>query len=265
MSLTAFPRGLLAVLVLASTLPAQGQELEVFPAVPFFPNFPADALAHQLSLSRLTDTREWIGAIGLEAPLLQYGDRVQWGVGATVFNRLLKTPGHITVSTVDYRVDFPADVRLDSLRLRAAYGHISSHYADDGIEQLGKRSISSVRDYLLASGAWMLGGGFLYATAICNYHNEPVANRKWQLQTGGEIGLVRLWNEGRITCAWDLKMKEDVGWGTTQSYQIALLMFEGSGRAVRLAYTHRRGFEERGQVFDQRAVLNLIGVCLDLR
>ena len=253
----------LALLILASAV-ASGQELEVLPDVPMFPHFSADALAHQFSLSRVTDNSEWIGAIGLEAPLLQWGDLLQVGAGATVFNRIVKTPGHISVSTVDYRVDFPVDCRFDSLRLRAGYGHISSHYADDGIEQLGRQSISSVKDYVAVTGAWMVSGGFVYAGATFNYHNEPVLDRKWQLQAGGEVTVLALGAGIHAYCAIDLKAKEDVGWGSTQSYQFGLRLLERGLRGVRVAYTHRRGFEERGQVYNEQAIVNLLGLYLDL-
>jgi hypothetical protein len=259
------PLGLPVVLfLLSSPVPLSGQEFRVLPPVPVFPDAPADGMAHQLSLSRITDTREWIGAIGLAAPLLQWGDDVQIGAGATTFNRIIKTPGHIAVSTVDYRVDFPVDVRFDSLRLRAAYGHVSSHYADDGIEQLGKTSISSVRDYVLLSGAWMFSSGHCYASATYNYHNEPVSGKPWHLQGGGEIALLAPVPWLTVYAAVDIKVKQEVAWGSTQSYQLGVRLFEAAGRSIRVSYTHRRGFEERGQVYDQQVIMNQVGVFLDL-
>jgi len=236
----------------------------VFPARPIFPEFAADALAHQLSLSRITDNREWIGAIGLAAPVLQWREDIQIGVGSTVFNRIIKTPGHISVSTVDYRVDFPLDFRLDSLRLRVAFGHVSCHYADDGIEQLGHASISSVRDYLLIAGAWLFPGGQVYAAGTYNYHNEPTGDLRWYLQTGGEIAAVKPGPWITVYGAIDLKVKQDVGWGSTQSYQLGVRLFETGSRSLRVAYTHRRGFEERGQVYDDQVIMNIVGVVIDL-
>ncbi len=242
---------------------APGQEVRLLPGAPLFPRFSADALAHQLSLARITDSREWIGAIGLAGPLLQWGDHVQAGAGATVFSRLLKTPGHITVTTVDYRVDFPVDLRLDSLRLRAALGHVSCHYADDAIEQMGTRSISSVRDYVLVAAAWMAPGGHGYLSAVCNYHLEP-AFGPWQLQGGAVWTLAEPAPWLGVIGAVDVKLKQDVGWGSTQSYQLGIRLAGGGGRSALLAWTHRRGFEERGQLYDRRTIFNQIGVVLEL-
>jgi hypothetical protein len=254
----------IAFLLVLTAVPLPCQDLKVFPPAPLFPDTPADALAHQLSLSRLTDTREWIGAIGAAAPLLEWDGRVQFGVGATVFSRLIKTPGHITVATVDYRVDFPVDLRFDSLRVRVAFGHVSCHYADDGIEQLGRRSISSVRDYLALTVAWMIPDGSFYAGATDNYHNEPLVDRRWHLQAGGEMTAWTIRPGLSLYGAVDLKVKQDVHWGSTQSYQVGFRLSAGGGRNLRVAYTHRRGFEERGQLFDQQTVMNLLGVYIDL-
>lgn len=260
-------RSAAAAVALALLLPhaaALCQSLTVLPAGRFMPRRTADALSHQLSLSRVTDNREWIGAIGLELPLLQWGDRVQAGAGASVFNRILKTPGHITVVTVDYRVDFPVDLRLDSLRVRLAFGHISSHYADDGIELLGRRSISSVRDYLHAGAGWTFGRGLLYAGVTHHYHNEPVSGKPWELQAGGEVSVVRFSESGAVYAAADVKLKQDVGWGTTRSLQAGVRLFEGERGSVRLAFTRREGFEERGQLYNERRTAHLLSVSLDV-
>jgi hypothetical protein len=256
---------LLPVLLLLPGWCLAGGGFTVLPDTPVFPDFPADALCHQLSLSRITDSREWIGAIGLAAPLLQWGENIQAGAGATVFNRIVKTPGHITVSTVDYRVDFPVDARIDSFAFRAAFGHMSCHFADDGIEQLGRHSISSVRDYLSAAAAWHTAGGYLYSAVTWNYHNEPLADKRWHLQLGGTADMWRFSDDAVLFAAVDLKVKEEVHWGSTQSYQVGARLFEHDGRSVSITYTHRRGFEERGQVYAENVVMNLVGVVLDVR
>lgn len=233
----------------------------------FFPAFRADALAHQLSLSRVTDNRDWIGVIGATIPLLQLNARpaIQAGVGASVFNRILKTPGHITVSTVDYKVDFPIDVRLKLLTVRVGYGHISSHYADDGIEQLGKASISSVKDYVQTGVIMEMPEilGRFYGQAIYNYHNEPDPDRRWTLQVGIEGGEVALISFLTMYAAADIKVKEEVGWGSTQSYQIGVVLFERERYGLRFAYTHRRGFEERGQMYSEKVNANVLSFCID--
>ncbi len=239
-----------------------------FPGKKIFPPFHADALAHQLSLSRVTDNREWIGTVGTSLPLAQVetgGLAFQIGVGATVFSRLIKTPGHVTVSTVDYKIDLPLDLDLHAVKLRAAYGHVSAHYADDAVEQLGKKSISAVKDYLALAAVRAAGfaGGFVYAGLTYAYHNEPEVGKPWLIQIGAEAGNVSVLDEVEAYGAIDLKFKEEVGWGTTQSYQVGVKIFPHPPYALRLCYTLRRGLEERGQLYSQSTTANLLTIALD--
>jgi hypothetical protein len=240
----------------------------VFPGHRLFPLFTADALAPQLSITRITDTREWIGAIGGSFPLVQasFSDvRMQVGVAATIFNRLIKTPGHITVSTVDYKIDLPVDVRWGSFAGRAGFGHISAHFADDGIEQLGQHSISAVKDYIFLAASYDVVrlGGTVYLSVTDNYHNEPETAKHWMIQAGGTFGEVRVSSWARLYCAVDIKLKEEVEWGSTQSYQAGVRLLETETHAFRIAYTHRRGFEERGQLYDRSVIYNLISLFID--
>ncbi|HXG00162.1 MAG TPA: hypothetical protein VNL69_05215, partial [Bacteroidota bacterium] len=109
---------LLCILLVYHSAVAQdtASAVRFFPPTKIFPLFTADGLAHQLSLSRVTENRDWIGAIGGSVPALQIelsGATLQASVAVTVFNRLVKTPGHLEVYTVDYKVDFPIDVRFE--------------------------------------------------------------------------------------------------------------------------------------------------------
>jgi hypothetical protein len=256
------------LLVTLSMAQESSTTLTAFPSWRLFPRFHADALAHQLSLSRVTDTREWIGTVGTSLPIAQMatgGLTFQVGVGATVFSRLIKTPGHITVSTVDYKIDVPVDIDLNAVKLRVGYGHISSHYADDAIEQLGRRSISAVKDYVMIAAARTLApvGGFVYGGVTYSYHNEPETDKHWQPQIGAEVGQVKLCDQVEAYAAVDLKFKQEVGWGTTQSYQVGLRVFSRPPYGLRICYTLRTGLEERGQLYNQRTTANLVSIVLD--
>ncbi len=261
-------RILVPLLFLVQIAQSQDFSLTTFPDRKIFHTFRADALAHQLSLSRVTNNRDWIGAIGGSLPLVQahVPSVIQLSVGATVFNRIIKTPGHISVHTVDYRIDFPVDLRIDSFAVRAAYGHISSHYADDGIEQLGKTSISSVKDYVLAGLWWYtpVEAVKTYASIIFNYHNEPVIDKRWLVQCGVESTGWQVTNFASVYGAVDIKLKQEVGWGSTQSYQVGVSLFSRGPSSLRIAYTHRRGFDDRGQLFDQKETADLISLYIDL-
>jgi len=243
--------------------------LEFFPKTRIFPLFTADALAHQLSLSRVTDNREWIGDVGGSWPLAEVsvsGADFQGSVGATIFNRLLKTPGHITVSTIDYKVDLPVDIRTPALSVRFGYGHISSHFADAGILILGYHDISSVKDYLLlaASRDVPLLGGNAYAAVYDVYHHLPEPENRWMIQAGGTFGNIPLSAWATLYGAIDVKWKEEVSWGTTQSFQAGVRLFTREGRDLRVCYTLRRGFEDRGQLYFVSTTANLISLVIDV-
>jgi hypothetical protein len=260
---------LFSVLVLPLSHAFSQVAITVLPGDRVYPRYRADALDHQLSLTRVTENREWIGVIGGFVPVVGLGTRdvrVQWGIGASVFNRIIKTPGHITVATIDYRVDVPVDLALGGYVFRIGYGHISNHYADDGLEILGIRSINAVKDYLAAGIArtlpWNEATAYLHVT--WNYHNEPLRDKKWMGQAGGSIVLAELAPWARVYGALDLKCKEEVNGGTTRSLQLGCELFRSEGRALRVAYTFRDGFEERGQLYAVSTTSNLVSLFIDM-
>ncbi len=241
--------------------------LEFFPGEKIFPSFTADALTHQISVSHLTHNREWIGTIGGSIPLAQINLEdvaFQVSAAASTFNRLIMTPG-LTVYTIDYKVDVPLDVRLSATSLRLAFGHYSCHFADDGIELLGKHSIQYVKDYILVGAGRdvSLIGGHVYIASQWTYHNVPIRSKNWLVQLGGEAGNFSLNPFVQLYSAIDIKLKQEVSWGTTQSYQIGARFFMKGIRSLRVAYTLRRGVDERGQFFDQRENASIVSAFID--
>jgi hypothetical protein len=242
--------------------------VQALPGEKIFPAFHADALNHQISLARITDNREWSGTIGGAIPLIEVrtsGATFQGGVGVSTYNRLIKTPGHITVYTVDYKVDFPLDIRLSALALRFALGHMSCHFADDGIEQLHRTSINSVKDYVTFASSYDLPavGGNTYLAVHYVFHILPYPDKKWQLQAGLECLNRPLAPWAVLYGALDVKLKEEVGWGSTQSYQVGVKLFQKKNYGLRFSYTLRTGLDERGQFFDQRVTENLLMMAID--
>jgi hypothetical protein len=241
--------------------------IQFLPAKKIFPLFTADALTHQLSLSHITKNRDWIGTIGGSIPIAQLSlpdALLQVSVAASTFNRLITPPG-LTVYTTDFKVDFPLDVRLGATAFRFALGHYSCHFEDDGIELLGKHSIQSIKDYYTLAAArdidLIRGHGYLAVHWI--HHNVPMRDKKWALQLGGEGGNIELNQYVRLYCAIDIKLKQEVAWGSTQSYQIGARLFAKDTRALRIAWTLRRGFDERGQFFDQREDVDIVSAFID--
>jgi hypothetical protein len=239
----------------------------LLPEAPLFPTLRADGLEHQLSLSTILDNREWIGDIGVAVPLLRFSDSsyiLQTGAAGTVFSRLLKTPGHISVITLDYRVDFPLELAVPSGIWRLGYGHISGHFADDGVALFGPRQRNVVKDYLLGGYAriWKGLGGTSYVQAQWNYHNLPYADKRWMLQVGFNSTDFRTSGWLALYAAGDIKWKEEAAWGSTRSLQVGVVVSGSSARKVRLAYTWRSGLDDRGQFFESAGTLNLISLIV---
>jgi hypothetical protein len=130
---------------------------------------------------------------------------------------------------------------------------------------LNKRSIQYVNDYVTAGGAcdipWI--GGHVYAMVSYIYHTVPVPDRPWLLQVGADFGNHPISEFARLYGAFDVRVKQDVSWGSTQSYQVGVKLFTDGDRQLRFAYTLRLGFEDRGQFYLNRETKNMYSVFLD--
>lgn len=247
---------------------AQNLKIEVFPNSKLYEKYYADALSPQFSISKHFESNQWFGNVGGELPIFNISAweyLAQLSVNATVFNTLIKTPGHIQVFTVDYRVDFNVDTKIyNDVFARFVFGHLSAHFSDDGITQLNYLPISYVRDYLGLHVEKIIPSfnGKFYLGSFYNYHNEPVMDKHTTFQFGTDFGI-EIINKVLVYGAVDVKIKSEVNNGTTQSYQLGLKFPQGEKTLFRLAFTHRRGFEERGQLFNIKDNKNLLGLYID--
>jgi len=247
---------------------AQNFKIDAFPSLKLYEKYFADALSPQFSISKHFESNQWFGNIGGELSLFNLSIlnfELQSSIGTTVFNTLIKTPGHIQVFTVDYRVDFNFDTEIyEDLFVRFILGHVSAHFADDGITQLKRFPISYVRDYigLHLERQLPILNGKIYLGSFYNYHNEPALNKHTTFQLGGDGGF-RISKNVLLYAAIDIKVKSEVNNGTTQSYQLGFRFPYGEKMYFRLAYTHRRGFEERGQLYNIKDNKNLLGLFID--
>jgi hypothetical protein len=229
----------------------------------------ANGLSHQFGVSKDLSSAMIRGSIGGQIPLLELDldwTTVQAGAGATVLTSIVKKPGLLQVLTVDFLVEFPVDIKLtDRATVRTGYGHFSAHFADDGLEILGKSSINYAKDYLMLLGAWQLPAvdGAMYGGAHWDFHSLPEEESHWTAQWGVEAGHVRLISEVFIYAALDIQWKSEAVWATLQSYQCGVKLFPRGERAVRVAYTYRTGVDERGQFYRQQTDVHLIGIYLD--
>ncbi len=256
------------IFLYAPTNFAQNFNLNILPKQKIYDRYYADALSHQLSISKHLESRQWFGNIGANIPLADltiYNHTIQISAAATVFNTLIKTPGHIQVYTVDYLVDFYFDKKITSnFTARFLWGHLSAHYSDDGITQLNNFPISYVRDYTGVHAEYLLNmiNGKIYGGVFYNFHNEPILDKHTTYQFGFDGGINFLKSLFGYV-AFDLKIKSEAANGTTQSFQIGIKYSSNSSRAIRLAFTNRRGLEERGQLFNLKDVKNTLGLFID--
>jgi hypothetical protein len=247
----------------------QPQAFEFFPDARLFPRIDADGTAQQFSLSKDMLSRRWIGSIGGSRYIVQWNPgtlEIQAGVAATVYASLIGRPSILEVMTVDFFVDFPVEIRLDDhFALRTGWGHHSGHLADDAIEVAGLTAINYARDYVTFCGSYTAGdaGGFLYAGGRLYYYSIPEKGPQYLAELGGETPEIRLSPLLGLYAAVDIKLKSEVAWATTQSYQCGVRILQRSASALRFAYTYRTGIDDRGQFYNQRTTTSSLGIYID--
>jgi hypothetical protein len=255
----------LLVLFISSLLPAQ--KITLLPEKVIFDKYYADALSHQFSISKHLESSEWFGNVGISIPAfnLEYKQHLlQISAASTIFNTVIKTPGHIQVYTVDYLVDFFFDYNISTnIPVRFVFGHLSAHYSDDGITELNNYPISYVRDYVGLHIQYLCNDSKVYAGFYHNFHIEPEAGKQNNFQFGADK-FFRIYDIVEIYGAIDMKMKAESDFTPVQSYQAGFRLSHGYLRALRFAYTFRSGFEERGQLYDIRDKKQSLGIFLDI-
>jgi hypothetical protein len=249
----------------------QTSGLVLFPRDPIFPKFLADGSVEQFSLAKDVMTRRIIGSIGGVERLFQFstadGTLIQIGAGATLYGSFIRSPGQLQVVTADFYVDFPLDFRFsDHFAIRTGWGHHSAHLVDDGIEQLGLASINYAKDYIPLFAAYTIPSiaVTLYGGVRFDYFTIPERNAHSVFQIGVQGGDLPVWSLGHLYGAVDIKIRSEVNWGTTQSYQVGLKFLEQGTSGFRFAYTYRTGIDDRGQFYQNRTTVSLVGVYFDL-
>ncbi|MEO8167032.1 MAG: DUF1207 domain-containing protein, partial [bacterium] len=146
-----------------------------------------------------------------------------------------------------------------------AAGHISCHFADDAIEMFGKKSIQHANDYVTLAAAYDVHAiqGHVYGGVNYSYGTQPIQYKPWLFQFGAEFANIRLHDEVTAYGAFDIKIRQEVGWGSTRSFQAGFKLFPRRNYGLRVAYTLRMGFEERGQYYLNKETMNLISLFID--
>jgi hypothetical protein len=246
--------------------------LTFLPREKYVPVFTADGSAHRISYNKLTDRGSLIGSMGGVFPVanLRYEKLdAQISLASSVYTHLNNAGIRFQVVNVDFFVDVYADIRLTPLlTLRIGGGHTSQHLSDDAFESLGfTRSINYARDYyqLFVVRQLPVVRGFVYG-GMYYTHSFLIDTRidgQWLFQAGGEFLNTHLYGPLHIYAAVDIKLRGELEYGSTQSYQAGLKISGDSYSAIRLSYTYRAGLEDRGQFYDQRISRHMIGMFFD--
>ncbi len=242
-----------------------------FPRDRIFPKFYADGSVEQFSLAKDAMSKRIVGSIGGIQRVVQLSDgsgtMFQVGIGATVYGSFIRQPSVLQVVNADFYVDFPLDIKLsDRFALRTGWGHYSAHLVDDGIEMLNLASINYAKDYIPLFGAYEIPAvaATVYGGVRFDYFTIPERNAHYLFQVGAQGGDIPVSSWGHFYGAVDIKIRSEVNWGTTQSYQVGLKFLERGSSAFRVAYTYRTGIDDRGQFYQNRTTVSLVGVYFDL-
>lgn len=262
------------LLLLAASAGARSQEIEysVLPGQSLMPKFTANITEHGLSVAKFFEKDHyWVG-LGNSFPLVRffYGVlKADVVLGGTVFTQLDHKPGSFRVINTDFYADLLCTVTWDDVTfVQVGAGHTSQHLNDDALEILGySHSINYVRDYYRFSvlRAVEFLRGYVYCSTL--YHHTfkiPTGgNPLWLFEFGADVAHTPLTPWMTAYGAFDIKLRDELKYASTQSYQIGVRVHGDSPHILRLAITHRAGYEERGQFFNTTITAWTLGVYFD--
>ncbi|MCX7984109.1 MAG: DUF1207 domain-containing protein [Bacteroidetes bacterium] len=243
-----------------------------FPFQRLMPQFTANCTDHGFSVSKfLNKDHFWVG-FGRSIPLVYYrkDNLLADVVGAgTVFTQLDHKPGSFRVINTDFYVDLYVTITWDSSTFfQIGAGHTSHHLNDDALEILGfQHSINYVRDYYrvfvlkrMDIFKGYIYGGFFY------HHTFKVPSGKtplWLFEVGADVVHTHITPALMGYMAFDIKFRDEVNFGSTQSYQAGVRISSASPYICRIALTHRTGYDERGQLYNTKVTIQSLGVYFD--
>lgn len=261
-----------------TTLPLGAQEKadslspRLLPPKHLVHDFVADGAAHRFSACQIFSPREVQVTVGGIIPLVEHilwDMPVQVSLGASIHARL--DPGRsIAVLSNEFGIDFfLLDVRLtDNFVVRTGMGHASHHLGDGAPRDSTVQAIDYSRDdvqlfmirtFDVFSGQFYAGLRYNYAQVIGQTIHKPLSF---------QIGMHALpWSFSQGFSAyigWDVKLRQELSYGTSQWYEAGLQHSSIEGRVIRLGVSYSCGYEERGQFFGKRRREAAIGIALSL-
>ena len=234
--------------------------------------FTANGNEHRISYNKLLNRNSLIGSMGGIFPManIQFkGIDAQVSIASSIYTFLNSAGIRFQVVNVDFFVDMYADVKLtSSATVRIGWGHTSQHLADDAFESLGyTKSVNYARDFyqLFLIHQVPLIKGFVYGGTYYNYSFliDKRIDGEFLLEAGSEFLNVPIFRPVNFYSAVDIKLRSELAYGATQSYQTGIKIQNESLSAMRVAYTYRTGIEERGQFYTQRNNYHTVGMFFD--
>lgn len=249
----------------------EGVSVEFVPAKKLVPLFTASGTEHRVSYAKHLTSGTFSGSMGGSLPAADvraFGLLCQVSAGGSVHTTLRNAGAKFSVTNADFVVDITFDVPVsDATIVRTGWGHTSHHLADDAVGA-GLTPNNYARDYYALYGVHTLPFADTRVYAGVQYSYSFLINTRidgqWMPHLGGEGTFLRVWNGAVLYGAADIKLRGELEYGSTQSFQVGLKAQSPLNRNLRLAYTFRTGLEERGQFYDRRTATHTIGLYFDL-
>ena len=246
--------------------------LRFLPARHLVHDFVADGAAHRFSATQLFSPNEVQVGVGGILPLLGYEVwemPVQLSTAASIQARL--DPGRrIAVQSSEFSIDFfVLDIQMSrDLVFRTGMSH-SSHHLGDG--ELGDSAVfpidysrDEIQVFIIHPSSFFRGqvyAGLRYAYALVIHRpvHKPVS-----LQIGVHTLAWSFSQELSLYGGWDIKVRQELSYGTSQRYEAGLQYTSEDGRILRFSISYSGGFDERGQFFGEHRRGAGVGIIVSL-
>jgi hypothetical protein len=268
-------KGMLLLLLLSTMFCSAGDFdslITFLPKQKYVSTFTANGNEHRISYNKLMNRNSLIGSMGgiFPAANIRYKELdAQVSIASSIYTFLNSAGIRFQVVNVDFFVDMYADIKLSSATTtRIGWGHTSQHLVDDAFESLGyTKSINYARDFYQLFFIHQIPfiKGFVYGGTYYNYSFliEKRIDGEFLWEAGSEFLNCPLYGPIDFYSAIDFKLRSELAYGATQSYQIGIKVQNESLNTIRIAYTYRTGIEERGQFYNQRNQYHTVGMFFD--
>lgn len=243
-------------------------KIVVLPPYHIIPVLTPDTRAHQLSAiytnNNSNKQHEIIGSMGGVFPLAHLKSKLisaQLSAAASLYTTLLRSNNAGTIINNDYLVDIYLDISLTrNFKMRTGFGHHSHHLSDDALmQQKFPTAINYVKDYYQVGLVYLTQKEMLYALLFYNHNFKTTdfdgANNysgNTLLQFGGEKQLAQLNKHISFFAGADLKLRQELAFGSTQNIQLGIKVNNSNMRNLRWVVNYTSGYEERGQFYKSK-------------